>query len=94
MGDDFGSEPAEHDGAEMMVRMVMGKDQPAHRLAGDFPNGVGQLLTLLWASQRIDHHDALAGHDECRVRASFGAPASVADRGVDARSNLADGRGR
>jgi hypothetical protein len=54
---------------------------------------VGQLLTLLWAGQGIDHQDALAGHDESRVRASFGAPASVADRGVNSRSNLADGRG-
>ena len=32
MGDDLGPGPAEHDGAEVMVGVVVGEDEPADRL--------------------------------------------------------------
>ncbi len=44
MGDDFSAEPAEHNSTEMMVRVMVGQDEPGDGCRGDSPDRVHQLL--------------------------------------------------
>ncbi len=91
-------EPTEHDGAEVMIGVVVGQDEPENRLCCRGADAREKAFALRRARQGIDDHDALARHDEPGVGASFGAASGVPDDREDSRSELArrvrlDGRG-
>ncbi len=94
VGDDLGPQPAKHDGAEMMVGMMVSENQPFDRLGGDRTDRGNQLLTLAWTRQGIDHHHSCCRHDEARVGSPFRAPASVPQDRVHIRRQPPHWKGR
>ena len=94
MRDDFGAEPAEDNAPKMMVRMVVGQDQPGDGCRRDSPDRVHQLLPLLRTRQCVDDHNAFTGDQEAGVGSSLRTPAGIADGCVHAGSKAANGRVR
>lgn len=90
----LGPEPPKHDGAEMVIRMMVSQNQPFDRLSSGPANGLDQLLCLLRTGQCVDYNDARAGDDEARVGPAFGATTRVPQGSIDIGSQTANGRGR
>jgi len=67
--------PAQGHCTEVMIGVVVRQDQPANGLACDRTDRAHQLLPLRGTGERIDHHDAVAGHDEAGVGSPFRAAA-------------------
>ena len=92
MGDDFSAEPAEHNSAEMMVRMMVGKDEPGDGCLGDSPDRIYQVLPLLRARQRVDDDNTFSGNHEAGVGSALGTATGIAHGGVHAGSKAAKDR--
>lgn len=90
MRNDLGSQPAEHNGAEMMIGMVMSEHQPSDRFPGSPANGSYQLLPLLRAGKGIDYDDTVAGDNEPRIGPPLRAPAGISDGRIDPWSKAAN----
>jgi hypothetical protein len=58
MRDDAGAEAAEDGRSEMMVRVVMRKHDPFHRLLCDRADRAQKVLSLARTRQRVDDYDA------------------------------------
>src|SRR5258708_37327186 len=84
--------PAQGHCTEVMIGVVVRQDQPADGLAGDRTDRAHQLLPLRGTGERIAHYDAVAGHDESRIRATFRAATRVTEHDVDAGGQLANGK--
>ena len=94
MRDDSGAEPAEDNAPEMMVRVMVGQDQPGDRCLRDSPDRVHQLLRLLRTRQSVDDDNTFTGDQETGVRSSLGTAAGIPDGGVHAGSKAANDRVR
>ena len=88
MRDDPGPRLLEHDGAEMVVGMMVGQHQPAHGRGGRAADGPEEPLAVARARQRIDDDDPGGGDDEPGVGAPFDAPAGVSHDREHARREL------
>ena len=62
-----GAEPAKHDGAEVVVRMMVGQHQPPDRLPGDPSDGLYQALGVLRTGERVDDDHTGARDDKAGV---------------------------
>jgi len=58
MGNNSGAEAAENCRSEMMVRMMMRKHDPFHRLLCNRADRAQKILSLAGTRQRIDDYDA------------------------------------
>jgi len=68
VGDDRGvGQAPEGDGAEGVVRVVVGEDEVSDGLIRVRPDGLHPLPAQARAAQGVDHHDAVAGLDEVGV---------------------------
>jgi hypothetical protein len=77
MGDDSGARTAKDDRAEVMVRVMMGQNQPFDRLRRGGSNGSEETLAVPGTGQRVNHHHALGGYDEPSIRATFRTPVGI-----------------
>ena len=94
MRDDLRTEPAEDDGAEMVVGMMMGQHEPLDRPAGHRPNRPNELLRLTRTCHGIDHHDPRVGHDESGIGTALGPATGVSQHGIDSGRQPAENRRR
>jgi hypothetical protein len=83
MGDDPRTGPAKNNRPEVMIRVMMGEDQPFDRLRGDRPYGPEETFAVSGAGQCVYHHNALRGHDEPRVRATLRPSVGITQNRVD-----------
>jgi hypothetical protein len=84
MGDDLGAEASKHDGAKMMVRVMMRQDQPLDRLSSNAADSLNELCALLRTGQGVDHYHPCGSHTEAGIGSSFRSPARVPQRCVNA----------
>jgi hypothetical protein len=89
MGHDSGTLAPEHHRAEVVVGMVVSQHQPLHRLPGDAPDGLQQIVALLRAGQRIDDHHSFAGHHKPGVGLTLRSPSGVSHGSIYSRSQAA-----
>ena len=82
MRDDSGAEAAENYRPEMMVRMMMRKHDPFHRLLCDRADCAQKILSLAGTRQRIDDYDARVRHHKAGVRSSLGTSSRITDESV------------
>src|ERR671911_107272 len=82
MRDDAGAESAEDGRSEMMVRVVMRKHDPFHRLPRDRLDLAKKVLRLTRTRQRIDHYDTRIGHHKAGVWPSLGTSSRITHDGV------------
>ena len=85
MGDHLGAQSSKHDGPKVMIRMVMGEDDPLHWTAGYRSYLLDELLSLPRTRQRVYHHDSRVRHHEAGVWPPLRSATSVPHRGVHTR---------
>jgi hypothetical protein len=92
MRHDSGAHAAEHDCAEVMVRVVVGKNHPLDRPGRYRPNCGSQPLGVSWAGFGIDYYNAGISNDKRCIGLPFRAPAGVPNSRIDSGSESPDRR--
>ena len=85
VSDDFGSQSAEDDGAEMMIWVMVREDQPLDRLGGNRSDRLDQLLPLPRTGQGVDHHHTDRSDDEAGIGPPLRSAAGIAQDYVHIR---------
>jgi len=93
MGHDPGPRLLEHNGAEMVVGMMVGQHQPPYGLGGGAADGPEEPLAVARARQRIHDDDSRRGDDEAGVGPPFDATAGVCDNREHSGRELASRKG-
>jgi hypothetical protein len=89
MGDDPGSRPLEHDGAEVVVGMVMGQHQPPYRLVGRAPDGAEEPRAVSGLASASTTTTPAEVTMKPALGRPFDAPAGVSDHREHSAGELA-----